>query len=400
MNERYNRYTEEQINTAQNIDILEYARSKGFDCEKQGREYRLKGNGGLLVNPQTNSFYIHSKQEGGHGAISFCQKVLGMDFKTAMQELIGTPNGIYQPKYAATNPSSIKPQEKRELVLPEPNDNEKRVFAYLTQQRGIDPEVIIAFIRKKLLYQDKRGNAVFVHKSQDDKIIGADILGTYSEKRYKGIAPGSDGVFKVAWGKDIDKVYVFEAPIDMMSFMQMNKIVDNALFISMGGLKPQFLSEYLNNDKYTVISCVDNDKAGKAFNDRILYDKMLQNIPKDLITEKTVDIDNDNIKYIKYVDVNVNGKNVSLFISAEDAKCAIAAGVQVSNPLKWKNNSNFIVNDECKKENVKDFNDLLKKKQISQVVDKAHNIEQWGQYLQQKCEMIKTQRKVIANEIA
>lgn len=400
MNEKYNRYTDEQINTAQNVDILEFARSKGFDCEKQGREYRLKGNGGLLVNPQTNSFYIHSKQEGGHGAVSFCQKVLGMDFKTAMQELIGLPNGIYQPKYAAADPSEIKPQEKHELVLPEPNDNAKRVYAYLMQQRGIEPEIITELIRRKLIYQDKRGNAVFVHKAQDDKTIGADIIGTYSEKRYKGIAPGSDGVFKVTKGSDINKVYVFEAPIDLLSFMQLHKDINNALFISMGGLKPQFLSEYLNNDKYTVISCVDNDRAGKAFNDRILYDKMLQNIPKDLITEKTADIDNDYVKNIKYADVNVNGKNVSLFISGEDAKCAIAAGVQISNPLKWKNNSNFIVNDECKQENVKDFNDLLKKKQILQAVNKSNTIEQWGQRLQQKCDMMKTQRRVIANEIA
>ena len=65
MDQNYSRYTDEQISQAQNVDLLEFAQRQGFVCVKQGSEYRLKGYGGLMINPDKNSFYCHSRQEGG-----------------------------------------------------------------------------------------------------------------------------------------------------------------------------------------------------------------------------------------------------------------------------------------------------------------------------------------------
>lgn len=92
-NVNYSRYTDEQIQQAKNTSLLDFAKKQGFDCIKQGNEYAIKGQGGLRIKPDKNSFYIHSRQEGGVGAIAFAQKVMGMGFKEAMQVLTESEKG-------------------------------------------------------------------------------------------------------------------------------------------------------------------------------------------------------------------------------------------------------------------------------------------------------------------
>ncbi len=49
-------------------------------------------------------------------------------------------------------------------------------------------KIVEALVRKGLLYQDKRGNAVFLHKDENGQIVGAEIQGTNTYKRFKGVA--------------------------------------------------------------------------------------------------------------------------------------------------------------------------------------------------------------------
>ncbi len=149
------------------------------------------------------------------------------------------------------------------------------------------------FIKRGLIYQDNKGNAVFVHKDEHDSVHGADIRGTVTDVRYTGIASGSDASHGFEYIKGTpEKVYIFEAAIDMMSFIELHAEENNAKFVSMGGLKPNSVIGYINSET-PVISCVDNDEAGESFNNR------------------------------------------------------------------WKGNSNFTINRECRNAGVKDFNELL-----------------------------------------
>lgn len=46
------RYTEEQIEKAKSVDILEYARSQGMDLKREGQDYRAKAYpGGFIITP-------------------------------------------------------------------------------------------------------------------------------------------------------------------------------------------------------------------------------------------------------------------------------------------------------------------------------------------------------------
>ena len=140
------------------------------------------------------------------------------------------------------------------------------MFAYLCQTRKIDSKIVSELARNGLLYQDKRGNAVFVHRDESGKIIGAELQGTSTYQRFKGVTAGtSDSLFAVKIGEP-NRAYVFESAIDLLSFkMLANQAkIQNSVLVSMAGLKPNSLKA-LSERGLELYSCVDNDEAGIKF---------------------------------------------------------------------------------------------------------------------------------------
>lgn len=253
--------TKEQIEAARSANLADYFRTHGFDCEQRKDELHIKGYGGFYVNVNTNQWTCFSENKGGSNAINCLTEMLGMDFKTAVKELAGGTIS-YTPRHENNSSSA----QKKKLVLPEKADNMRKVFAYLCKTRGISAEIVSQLAHDKLLYQDVRGNAVFVHKNESGEIVGAEIQGTNSEKRYKGVAQGtSESVFSVKIGEP-KKCYVFESAIDLLSFKQLanpQKIQDSEL-VSMAGLKLNSLKS-ITEKGVKIYSCVDNDEAGRTF---------------------------------------------------------------------------------------------------------------------------------------
>lgn len=255
--------TQEQIEAARSANLAEYFRTHGYDCEQRKDELHIKGYGGFYVNVETNAWTCFSENKGGTNAINRLTEMLGMDFKTAVKELAGSSIS-YMPR-RENNSFSAK---KKELILPEKADNMKKVFAYLCKTRGISSEIVSQLAHDKLLYQDIRGNAVFVHKNDNGEIVGAEIQGTNSEKRYKGVAQGtSESVFAVKIGEP-KKCYVFESAIDLLSFKQLAnpEKIQNSVLVSMAGLKLNSLKSFTEKGM-KIYSCVDNDEAGQKFTD-------------------------------------------------------------------------------------------------------------------------------------
>lgn len=289
---------DELIQKARSADLAAYFQSSGYDCELRKNELHVKGFGGLYINTQTNQWYCFSQESsrGGNNPINCLTDVIGIDFKSAVEQLSGS-RFVYERKQS--NDFSISEKEKRELVLPEKADNMRKVFAYLCKTRNINAEIISQLAKDKLLYQDVRGNAVFLHRNENGKIIGAEIQGTNSEKRYKGVAPGtSESVFAVKIGEP-KKCYVFESAIDLMSFKQLAnpEKINNSLLVSMAGLKPNSIKA-ISESGIKMLSCVDNDDAGKKFTEvnnlvpcRLIleennvkdYNELLQKFTKELV---------------------------------------------------------------------------------------------------------------------
>ncbi|MGN0678923.1 MAG: DUF3991 domain-containing protein [Oscillospiraceae bacterium] len=253
--------TKEQIEIAKCANLAEYFLSHGYECEQRKDELHVKGYGGFYINVNTNQWSCFSAKKGGTNAVNCLTEMLGMDFKTAVKELAGNTIS-YSPRHENNSFS----EKKKELALPEKADNMRKVFAYLCQTRKINSDIISQLAHDKLLYQDTRGNAVFVHRDGSGKIVGAEIQGTNSEKRYKGVAQGTrESVFAVKIGEP-KKCYVFESAIDLMSFKQLAnpEKINNSILVSMAGLKPNTLKNIAESGM-KIFSCVDNDEAGKKF---------------------------------------------------------------------------------------------------------------------------------------
>lgn len=257
-------YTDEQLAAARSANLAEYFQKNGYDCELRRNELHVKGFGGFYINADTNEWYCFSKsgKNGGRNAVNCLVEMLGMDWKTAVSELLGCS----PVRSAVYDQHTSPPRVKRELSLPDRADTMRNVFAYLCQTRKIDSKLVEALAREGLLYQDKRGNAVFVHKDDNGQIIGAELQGTNSYKRFKGVATGTaDSVFSFKIGEP-DRAYVFESAIDLLSFKMLAKQdkIQNSVLVSMAGLKPNSLKS-LSEKGFGLYSCVDNDEKGIKF---------------------------------------------------------------------------------------------------------------------------------------
>ena len=108
-------------------------------------------------------------------------------------------------------------------------------------------------------------------ENNKDKDKDNDELIDNSYKRFKGIAAGTgESAFKFYPVPSKDgkpkRAYIFESAIDLMSFYTFcNKDkIEGAMFISMAGLKPT-VPKQLEAEGVKIISCVDNDDAGRKF---------------------------------------------------------------------------------------------------------------------------------------
>ena len=125
---------------------------------------------------------------------------------------------------------AFRPAKERKSEPPKPfalhpvHHSMRRVYAYLMKQRHIDRDIITHFARAGTLYEDAEyHNAVFVGTDEHSvprhaqkrstnscgRAIKLNVEG--SEARYSFHHLGMDG-----------ELYVFEAPIDLLSYLTMN----------------------------------------------------------------------------------------------------------------------------------------------------------------------------------
>ena len=246
---------------------------RGEKLERVGIEHKLiyyDGSGKHdSITIRGSTWFDHKNQVGG-GAIKFMQEFYDMDFQTAVQELLGqtiTPLSHSPPK-------AIAKEEKKEFRLPEANANMHRVYAYLIKQRFIDPNIISHFAKQHTLYEDKEHhNAVFVGVDENGVPRQASKRSTNSYgNSFRITCQGSDTRYSFAHFGESKRLYVFEAPIDMMSFLTLYpKDWQKHSCIAMNGVYENAVLSALKNhtNLSKVILCVDNDEGGIEAVDRL-----------------------------------------------------------------------------------------------------------------------------------
>ena len=157
--------------------------------------------------------------------------------------------------------------QKQEFSLPPRNADDRRVFAYL-RKRGIAAQVIRQFLNAGLLYEDAvHHNCVFVGRDESGQAKYAGLRGTYDldGPGFKGDTPGSDKNtgFSLPHDPRSDLVLVFEAPIDLMSYLTLHRDTTNA--VALCGLYDGALQTYLqaHPEIRSIALCLDADELGR-----------------------------------------------------------------------------------------------------------------------------------------
>ena len=271
--------TDEQKKAANQVDLVSYLESKGYVFTKLGSSYKIKirkkypgDMSSLSIFENRRGWKRWSNGEHGGDAISFLEKNMGMSFQEAVIELTGTGSAYIAPLPSAT---TREEHEKKTLELPNKCEGKfSRLFAYLNKTRMIDADIIVKMIADKKIYQDDHNNIVFVGFNEDNAAAFACVRGTNTNVQYRGDCDGSDKrySFSIEGKCSNGKLYVFEAPIDLLSHATMaNKITgnDNAWQahsrISLAGTSDVALEYYLSlhSEVKEIHFVLDNDKAGR-----------------------------------------------------------------------------------------------------------------------------------------
>ncbi|MEA4986943.1 MAG: DUF3991 and toprim domain-containing protein [Anaerovorax sp.] len=264
---KYIHFTEEEKRQANNIDLEHFLRQQGETLLPSGREKRLKSNHSITV--RGNEWYDHATEKGGL-AIDFVQNFYGLSFPDAVTMLIG--GGGVKVYHCVEKKEEIK----KPFVLPPKNKDMRRTFAYLIKHRCIDKDVVNFFVKEKLLYESceksndgtkEYHNAIFVGLDEIGVARHAHKRGIYTNgKGYKGNIDSSNPCYSFHFCGTSDQLYVFEAPIDMLSFISLHKNINwkQHSYIALCGLSEQAMLKQLgiNPTINKVVLCLDNDKAG------------------------------------------------------------------------------------------------------------------------------------------
>ena len=246
-------YTQAQIDKANAVDLEKFLRAQGETLVRSGKEYRWKAHDSLTVCG--NKWFRHSQSKGGL-PVDFVMEFYGKSFPEAVQMLIGEP-GKAQPE--------ADPAPSPAFRLPLRNVTNANILNYLTQERKLSPSLVNFFIAAGDIYEDAtHHNVVFVGRDADGHPRYASSRGI--REKFRQDAAGAEKAFGFAHRGTDKQLLVFEASIDLLSFIELfPKNWQQHNYLSLGGVSGKALRQFLSErpDVERVFLCLDADKAGE-----------------------------------------------------------------------------------------------------------------------------------------
>ncbi len=246
-------YTEEQIARANQTDLVSFLNAQGEQLIKSGREYRWKKHDSVTISG--NRWYRHSQSKGGY-PVDFVMEFYHATFPEAVKRLIGEEGEGRQKSCPAPSP---------DFRLPEKNETNETVIKYLTEIRRLEKNLVEEWIAGGNIYEErKHHNVVFVGRDVDGIPRYAHSRGT-GEIKYRGDVAGSDKSYGFCHRGADNQLFVFEAAIDLLSFIQLfPKDWKKRSYLSLGGVSSVALMTFLSECPQitSVFLCLDNDHAG------------------------------------------------------------------------------------------------------------------------------------------
>ena len=247
-------YTQEQIDRANQADLVSFLQSQGEQLTRAGNEYRWKRHDSLTV--RGNKWYRHSQSKGG-APVDFVMEFFSKSFTEAVEMLTGEKGAAPPPDRPSSAPLS-------DFRLPPRSPDNSTARNYLTATRRIDEDVSGFFFASGDIYEDAaHHNAVFVGRDEDGVPRYAHQRGTAGSFRLD--VKGSDKAFNFCYRGEGERLFVFEAPIDLLSFLCLfKKDWQKQSYLALGGVGDKALMRFLSDrpNIKTVYLCLDSDQAG------------------------------------------------------------------------------------------------------------------------------------------
>ena len=246
-------YTQAQIDKANAVDLEKFLRAQGETLVRSGKEYRWKAHDSLTVCG--NKWFRHSQSKGGL-PVDFVMEFYGKSFPEAVQMLTGELGEVQPETDPAPSPA---------FHLPLRNVTNANILNYLTQERKLSPSLVNFFIAAGDIYEDAaHHNVVFVGRDADGHPRYASSRGI--REKFRQDAAGAEKAFGFAHRGTDKQLLVFEAPIDLLSFIELfPKNWQQHNYLSLGGVSGKALRQFLSErpDVERVFLCLDADKAGE-----------------------------------------------------------------------------------------------------------------------------------------
>ena len=246
-------YTQAQIDKANAVDLEKFLRAQGETLVRSGKEYRWKAHDSLTVCG--NKWFRHSQSKGGF-PVDFVMEFYGKSFPEAVQMLTGEPGEVQPEADPAPSPA---------FRLPLRNVTNANILNYLTQERKLSPSLVNFFIAAGDIYENAaHHNVVFVGRDADGHPRYASSRGI--REKFRQDAAGAEKAFGFAHRGTDKQLLVFEAPIDLLSFIELfPKNWQQHNYLSLGGVSGKALQQFLSErpDVERVFLCLDADKAGE-----------------------------------------------------------------------------------------------------------------------------------------
>ena len=255
-----------------NIQLTEVCNRLGLPIIKHeyGGNYKVKNFGGLII--KDSYFYQHSTGEKG-GVIKFVMLTEGCSYQAAIElvkELF--KDDVPQNSTVLSTQYSVhEKEEKNNIFIPPTWNNDHKIINYLESRcisRNLINQEIKANRIKGVSIKGHLNVAFLCYDLTDLSLIkGAIVRGI--EGPFKGILIDSDGDYGYCISSNqssVKSIYIFEAPIDLLSYLTMYQQDPNIVYAAMGGVKPRVVEKLIERfNPSSITCCTDNDIAGDKF---------------------------------------------------------------------------------------------------------------------------------------
>lgn len=263
---KYVKFTDEEIYKAAHTDIKDFLERHGEKVKQSGTEWMWAKHDSVKIKGHV--WYRFSSDDGGT-AIDFLQEFYNLSFPDAVMTLLDC-NPVSLTRHQENDLRKInKKKPNNSLIVPGRNNDCNRAIAYLCKSRCLNYGVVLYFIKIGLIYETlNHHNIVFAGKDKYGTIRHCTLKGTITDKPFKGEPFGSNKMYSFNYIGKSTIMYVFEAPVDLLSYISLQKTGKDwkrFTYLATCGFSRMPIDRILTEYPYItkIVFCYDNDTDKK-----------------------------------------------------------------------------------------------------------------------------------------